>query len=345
MIADPRGKKCVVAFGELMLRLVPEHGQRFRQTNTFVNYFGGAEANTCALLGQLGVEARFVSALPWNELGQAAVDALHRYSVSTQFVSRNDQRMGIYFTENGNGIRPSRVIYDRKNSAFSFLKKADIHWDQALKGADLFYWSGISPALTQQTSDLCKEALDTAKTMGVQIAADMNYRSTLWDYGKKPADIMPELLSYCDIITGDVDTIDVYFGIKTDKHLTPEDQFRHCATALQQRLPSMKVFAMSFRGITQHQQHIYRGALMVEDGFHFSPAFQLPQVTDRIGSGDAFQAGLLYGLLQQLPAEKTINYATACGVLKHSMAGDVALLHHHEIEHFMEHGPVNHVIR
>ena len=345
MSPDPQDKKTVVAFGELMLRLAPGNGQRFRQAKSFEKFFGGAEANTCVLLGQLNVKTYFVSALPSNELGQSAVEALHSYLVDTSFVVRNENRIGIYFTENGNGIRPTKVIYDRKHSAFSFLKKGDINWDKIFEGAGLFYWSGISPALSQQAADVCKEAIEKARNKKITIAADMNYRSTLWDYGKKPAEVMPELLSHCEIITGDLDTIEIYFGIKIDKQLPAEEQFRQCAIALKKYLPLMETFAMSFRGTNQQGQPVYHGALMINDEIYFSPSYPLPQVTDRIGSGDAFQGGLLYGLLHNMPADKIINYATACGVLKHSIEGDFALLSNHEIEHFLKHGPVSRVIR
>lgn len=338
-------KKTVVAFGELMLRLASGNGQRFRQAKSFERFFGGAEANTCVLLSQLHVNTRFVSALPSNELGQSAVEALHSYLVDTSFVVRNENRIGIYFTENGNGIRPTKVIYDRKHSAFSFLKKGDINWDKIFEGAGLFYWSGISPALSQQTADVCSEAIQKAKSNGVTIAADMNYRSTLWDYGKKPAEIMPELLSHCEIVTGDLDTIEIYFGIKTDKHLSPEEKFRQCITELKKHLPLMKTFAMSFRGTNQQGQPVYHGALMMNDQFYFSPVYNLPQVTERIGSGDAFQGGLLYGLLQKMTGDKIINYAIACGILKHSVEGDFSILNHNEVEHIIKHGAVSKVIR
>ncbi|HVZ57621.1 MAG TPA: sugar kinase [Chitinophagaceae bacterium] len=335
----------VVAFGELMLRLACEDGRRFRDSPAFRRIFGGAEANVCVLLSQLGHRTRFVSALPANDLGQAALESLQQYGVDTSCVLRSGQRIGIYFTEDGNGIRPGRVIYDRKGASFSTLEPGQLDWDRALDGARFFYWTGISPALTASAAARCREALDAARARNLTIAVDMNYRSTLWDYGTPPAAVMPDLLGSATVVTGDVDTLGVYFGIQADRHLTPEDQFRHCAEELSRRLPAMKVFAMSFRGWNPQQQSIYRGALLAEGNLHYSPVYSLPRVVDRIGSGDAFQAGLLDAVLRGRPAGETIHFATACGVLKHSMAGDFTLLSRAEIEQFMQHGPTSHVIR
>jgi len=172
----------------------------------------------------------------------------------------------------------------------------------------------------------------------------MNYRRTLWDYGKHPSEVMPELLSQCDIITGDIDTIDVYFGIKEGKG-SNEDKFRYCATELKKKLPAMKTFSMSFRGTDQFNQSTYCGALMMNDSFYFSPVYSLPQIVDRIGSGDAFEGGLLYGLINSMPGQDIINFAIASGAIKHSIEGDFAFLSKEEIEQFIKNGAVNRVIR
>ena len=334
----------LVSFGEIMLRLDCPPTQRFYRNEYFRKFFGGAEANVSAVLSSLDVPVRYITALPKSDIGQSAIDSLRSCGVDTSHVYRSGERVGIYFTEHGNNIRASKVIYDRKNSSFSTLSPGTINWEKAFDGARYFFWSGISAALTQNAADVCKEAINTAKSKGLTIIADMNYRRTLWDYGKHPSEVMPELLSQCDIITGDIDTIDVYFGIKEGKG-TNEDKFRYCATELKKKLPAMKTFSMSFRGTDQFNQSTYCGALMMNDAFYFSPVYSLPQIVDRIGSGDAFEGGLLYGLINSMPGQDIINFAIASGAIKHSIEGDFAFLSKDEIEQFIKNGAVNRVIR
>ena len=334
----------LVSFGEIMLRLDCPPGQRFQRNESFKSFFGGAEANVSVVLSQLGIDTRYVTALPANDLGQSAIDALRSFGVDTSFVHRSGERIGIYFTEHGNNIRASRVIYDRKNSSFATLTPGILNWNNIFEGAEYFFWTGISAALTQNAADTCKEAILAAKSKGLIIAVDMNYRRTLWDYGKHPSEVMPELLSHCETITGDIDTIEIYFGIKESKG-SSEEKFRFCAAELKKKLPVMKTLAMSFRGTDQYNQQTYSGALMKDNEFYFSPIYSLPQVVDRIGSGDAFQGGLLYGLIQKMPVQDIISFAIACGAIKHSTEGDFAILSKEEAERFIKNGAVNRVIR
>ena len=336
--------KSIVTFGEIMLRLDCPPGQRFQRNKLFNRFYGGAEANVSVVLSQLGIHAKYVTALPANDIGQAAIDEMRAFGVDVSLIHRSGERVGIYFTEHGNNIRPSRVIYDRKNSSFASLQTGSINWQEAFENSSYFFWSGISAALTQNATDVCREALSAAKSKGLTIAADMNYRRTLWDYGKQPSEVMPELLSYCEIITGDIDTIAVYFGIPEGKG-TNEDKFRFCAAGLKKKLPGMNAFTMSFRGTDQYNQPTYSGALMLGNEFYFSPVYSLPQTVDRIGSGDAFQGGLLYGLMKKIPGQDIINFAIACGAIKHSTEGDFAILTKEEAEQFIKSGAVNRVIR
>jgi 2-dehydro-3-deoxygluconokinase len=333
-----------VSFGEIMVRLDCPPPERFYRNEYFRKFFGGAEANVSVVLSQLGIPVRYITALPANAIAQSAIDSVRSFGIDTSFIYRIGERVGIYFTEHGNNIRPSKVIYDRKNSSFAALQPGTIDWPTIFQDTGFFFWSGISASLTQNAADVCPEALTIAKSKGLTIAADMNYRRTLWDYGKHPSEVMPELLSHCEIITGDIDTIEVYFGIKEGKG-SNEDKFRFCAAELKKKLPAMKVFTMSFRGTDQHNQSTYSGALMMGDEFYFSPVYSLPQVVDRIGSGDAFQGGLLYALIHELPGQDIINFAIASGALKHSIEGDFAILSKEEIEQFIKNGAVNRVIR
>lgn len=335
----------VVCFGELMLRLDCPPGQRFQRAESLRTFFGGAEANVSVLLSQLGVPVRFITALPDNPIAQAAIDSLKSFGTDTQFIQRSGERMGIYYTENGNSIRPSKVIYDRAHSSFSALAPGNIDWNKIFEGAGHFHWTGISAALTQNAADVCKEALQIAKQKGLLISADMNFRSTLWNYGRSPSDIMPELLGYCDIITGDIDTADTYFGIKTARDLSIENKFRFCSEALLKKLPTLKIIGMSFRGTNEVQQPTYQCAICMNKEIILTPVYTIPQTTDRIGSGDAFMGGLLFGFLQEQKAKQIIYTAAACGVLKHSMEGDFSIISIEEINQFIQTGPVNRIIR
>lgn len=326
------------------MRLDVTPGQRFQRTESFKRYFGGAESNVSVVLSQLGISTAFVTALPPNDLGVATIDALRGFGVDTSFIHRGGERIGIYFTEHGNNIRASRVIYDRKHSSFATLTTGTIDWNKIFEGASYFFWSGIAAALTQNAADVCKEAILAAKAKGLTIIADMNYRRTLWDYGKHPSEVMPELLSHCEIITGDIDTIEVYFGIKEGKG-SYEDKFRFCAAELKKKLPAMKALSMSFRGTDQYNQPTYSGALLLNDEYYFSPAYSLPETIDRIGSGDAFEGGLLYGMINKMSPQDIINFAIACGAIKHSMEGDFCIISKEEAEQFVKNGAVNRVIR
>ncbi len=184
-----------------------------------------------------------------------------------------------------------------------------------------------------------------AKQKGVSVSADFNYRSKLWKYGTHPSDVMPELLSYADVVTGDMDAVKIYFGIELKSFSSDEDSFVNCYEALRDKLPSMKVFAMSFRGTNNCYQLTYRGALMYEGKSFFSNCYAVPNVVDRLGTGDAFNAGLIYSLLHNYHPQQAIDFAAACGVLKHSISGDFAIFSKEEIIQFIQTGPVSRVIR
>ncbi len=335
----------IIAFGEIMMRLHSRGGNRIIQSNSFDVAYSGAEANVAVLLARLGLDVKFISRLPQNDFAEAALNVLQSQKVDTSQVIRGGERLGLYFTEEGNQLRPSRVVYDRKNSSFATLSPGMIKWNEVFENAGWFHWSGISPALSQSLGDLCKEAINAAKKKGITISADFNYRSTLWDYGKKPAEIMPSLLIDCDLIVGDIDTAKTYFGITVAEDASAENRFKSFSEVLKKKLPSMKSLAMSFRGKNDLQQLTYSGALMKDGKYYFSKKYDIPLVTDRLGTGDAFNAGLIFNFIHQNDGQKAIEFATACGVLKHSIAGDLALINKEEIEKFIQTGPHDRVIR
>ena len=335
----------LVAFGEFMMRLNCPSGSRLVKTNSFDVFFGGAEATVCVLLSRLGINTSFVTALPPNDFGYAAIDQLRSNGVDTSSILLTGDKIGLYFTENGNSIRPGKVLYDRKQSSFANLSPGNIDWNTIFENAGWFHWSGISSAVSQSAAGVCLEALKAARQKGLTTSVDFNYRSTLWDYGKTPAEIMPTLLSYCDVVTADIDASEIYLGIKTNNELSVEDRFKNCAVALKEKLPAAKTIAMSFRGSDQLQQQTYRGALFQNNECFFTPVYTLPVIIDRLGSGDAFESGLIFSLMNDYAPQDSILFATACGALKHSIEGDFAYLTKEEINNFTNNGPSGRVIR
>ncbi|HEY8970681.1 MAG TPA: sugar kinase [Puia sp.] len=338
------GAPRLAAFGEFMLRLHSMEGRRFLQAGPYQPYYAGAEANTCVLLSRLGIPVRYITRLPDNDIAQAGVQQLSGQGVDTSHIVYGGDKMGVYFTEQGNGIRSTRVIYDRDGSSYARLQPGVIDWKKSLAGVPYFHWSGISAAVSAGAADVCTEALSIARQEGITISTDFNYRTTLWKYGKHPREVMPGLMQYTRVAVADLDSAAVYFGVQTDAAAGMEERFIQCSQALRERLPHLEVLAMSFRK-TQGIQHIYSGALLYKGGYYFSPRLELPFVTDQIGSGDAFTGGMLYGLMTDAPPQQIIDLATACGAVKQSIPGDWALISKGELDQFIQNGVTGRIIR
>lgn len=339
-----KNKVELVAFGEFMLRLHGRQGRRFAQADGYDAYYAGAEANACVLLSRLGIGVDYVTVLPDNEIAMAGVRQLRAQGVGVDHIVYRGEKLGVYFTEQGNAIRPTRVIYDREGSSYAQTGPGVIDWRESFAGINYFHWSGIAAAVSQSAADTCAEALAIAREKGILISADFNYRTTLWKYGKHPREVMPHLLQYSSVAVADLDSAAVYFGIETDKTASFEDRFRDCSAALRERIPQLEVLAMSFR--TPHGiQHNYSGALFHRGEYYFSTCHELPFITDQIGSGDAFTAGMLFGLMRQFSPQQIVDYAAACGALKQSIAGDWALINRAEVEQFIQYGSSGRIIR
>lgn len=328
----------VVAFGEMLLRLAAPEGERLLQDTSLFRHYGGAEANVCVLLAQLGVPVEFVSALPPNPLGLGAIRHLKSFGVGTEAVQMEGNRLGLYYHESGAGVRSAKVHYDRAFSAFSQLQARRIPWKEILANAGWLHWSGITPALGPQSIALCEEALRAARDLGVPVSVDLNYRDSLWDSGQQPSAVMPELLSGTRVMNGDLHALDRMLGVTTDSSASIEDRFNDAARQVKLLLPDLEVLAMSFRGTSANGLATYRGALHTDGATHFTNLHVIPVVTDRIGSGDAFMAGLLFGIFRANPWPDVIDFATACGVLKHSVAGDCAQFDESDVRDYLVHG-------
>ena len=309
--------KKIVTLGEVMLRLSPPGNQRFFQADSFGIEFGGSEANVAAALAYWGIEAAHVTAFPDQELGWAAAGKLKKLGIDTRHISFLPGRMGIYFLEQGAMQRSSQVIYDRSNSTFSSFDGASLDWDQILDGVSCLHWSGITPALSQSCADLTLSALEKANEKGILVCGDLNYRSNLWQYGKAPHEVMPELMELSQVMIA---------GTRDFKQCLNEDfkNYLEVKRMAFDRFPKLDYLVKTDRSGDNASANTLTGILHARKKSFSSKTYELSHIVDRVGSGDAFAGGLIYGLLHLKPKE-AIEFAMAAGVLKHSVPGDVLL--------------------
>lgn len=307
-----------------MLRLAPEGYYRFIQAEYYGATFGGGEANVAVSLANFGLDVSFVTRLPAHEIGQAAVNSLRRYGVDTSLISRGGDRVGIYFLEKGASQRPSKVIYDRAGSSIATAERQSFDWDIIFDGVQWFHFTGITPALHDETAAICLEACKKAKEKNITVSCDLNYRKKLWS-GEKAGQVMGELCQYVDVcIANEEDAGDV-FGIKAaDTDVTGgqvnHEGYREVARQLAARFGFSKV-AITLRSSLSANDN--RWAAMLYDGSdcYFSKEY-LMHIVDRVGGGDSFGAGLIYACLQGFGMQETIEFAVAASCLKHTVEGD-----------------------
>lgn len=332
--------KEIVLFGEYLLRLTPPGNKKITQAENLEMHWAGSEANIAVSLSTFKKQTRYISSLPNNAVGQAGIAQLYRYGVPTTVVQKEKGRQGIYYYESTVGARPGKVTYDREYSSFSMLEENDINWDEIFTKAEWFHWSGITPALNENLAKICLSALKAAKEKGIMISADFNFRSTLWQYGKKSCEIMPQLLEYCDVILADVDAAKLYFKINPDENNLVEST----CSLLKEKLPDVKYIAMTMR-YQNNASNEYVGYLWNNDAVVSSATYKIDNIAERIGAGDAFMAGLIYGLQEQQPLKQVIEFATGCGVMKHYITGDMNIASKEEIELIIQQKGSGRIIR
>lgn len=333
--------KNIVCFGELLLRLSPPNHLKIFKSKSFEAHYGGAEANVGASLALMGCDVNVVTALPQNELGASAESEMLSYGMTASIV-RQGERIGLYYFEHGASERPSKVIYDRNHSSFSKLKKGMIDWKTIFKDAKWFHWSGITPALSQNLAEVCEEALIIASEMGLIISADLNYRPSLWKYGKKANKIMPNLIQYCDVLLGGTDDSQNCLGIKT----TENESFEKVYKKWQKQHPKLKTIVSTLRYDANASSNTITAVLWSNSKLYKSKEYKISHIIDRIGAGDAFMAGLIYGLTNWPDDfQKTVDYALAASCLKHSIAGDINLTSAGDITALMNGATGGRVIR
>lgn len=334
----------IVTFGEIMLRLATPGYLRFSQTNELTATFGGGEANVAVSLANYGLDAEFVTRLPENDIAAACVKDLHKHGVKTDHIVYGGDRLGIYFLETGAVARASKVIYDRAHSAISEIKPGMIDWEQVLTGADWFHWTGITPAISQGAADVCLEAIQTANRLGIPVSCDLNYRKNLWKYGKKASEVMPDLVAGCDIILGNEEDAEKVFGIKPegfDVTATAGEvnaaEFESVCTQLMQRFPRARKVIITLRGSINANHNTWGGVLYDGKQLFQSPRYDITHIVDRVGGGDSFMGGLIYGLLTYPQDDQlALNFAVAASCLKHTIYGDYNEVTVKEVENLMK---------
>ena len=314
----------IITFGEIMLRLAPEGYYRFVQAKNYGATFGGGEANVAVSLANYGMDTAFVTKLPKHEIGQAAINSLRRYGVDTTLITRGGDRVGIYYLEKGASQRPSKVIYDRAGSAVALACNEDFDWVRIFEGVTWFHFTGITPALSDQVADICLEACKTAKSNGITISCDLNYRKKLWSK-EKAGKVMGELCKYVDVcIANEEDAADV-FGINaaaTDiiSGQVNHEGYRDVAKQLADRFNFKKV-AITLRSSISANDNKWAAMLYDGSDYYFSKSYNM-HIVDRVGGGDSFGGGIIYACMHQFDPQKTIEFAVAASCLKHSIEGD-----------------------
>ena len=334
----------IVTFGEIMLRLATPGYLRFSQTNELSATFGGGEANVAVSLANYGMDAEFVTRLPENDIAAACVKDLHKHGVKTDHIVYGGDRMGIYFLETGAVARASKVVYDRAHSAISEIMPGMIDWEHVLDGADWFHWTGITPAISQGAADVCLEAIQTANRLGIPVSCDLNYRKNLWKYGKKASEVMPDLVAGCDIILGNEEDAEKVFGIKPegfDVTATAGEvnaaEFESVCIQLMQRFPRARKVIITLRGSINANHNTWGGVLYDGKQLFQSPRYDITHIVDRVGGGDSFMGGLIYGLLTYpQDDQQALNFAVAASCLKHTIYGDYNEVTVKEVENLMK---------
>ncbi len=328
----------VVTFGEIMLRLSPPGYSRLVQTDSLDVTYGGGEANVAVSIANYGGEAVFVTRVPANPLGQAAINHLRRYGVDTRYILRGGERLGIYFLETGASQRPSKVIYDRKGSSISQVQPGEFPWEEILRGADWFHFTGITPALGDNVAAVTLEAVQTAKKLGLTVSCDLNYRKNLWSPEEAQA-TMTKLMAYVDIAIGNEEDAEKVFGIKAAASdvtagRISEEGYRQVAAELARRF-NLKMVAITLRESFSAFDNGWSALLYDGEEFYRSRRYQI-HIVDRVGGGDAFAGGLIYALLEGLSVREALEFAVAASCLKHTIPGDFNHVTREEVQTLMK---------
>ncbi len=324
----------IVTMGEIMLRLSPEGNDRFIQSESFRIIPGGGEANVAISCANYGHDCYFVSKLPKHEIGQIAVNALRRYGVNTQFIARGGDRIGLYYAETGASMRPSKVIYDRAHSAIAEAKPSDWDFDKIFEGADWFHWSGITPAISDESAECLRQACICAKKHGVKISVDLNFRKKLWT-SEKAISIMRPLMQYVDVCIGNEEDAELCLGFKPDADVEGGETNAAGYEGIFKQMKEEFGFEYVVSTLRESFSATHNGwKALIYDGkeFYQSKRYDVNPIIDRIGGGDSFSGGLIHGLLTKATQGEALEFAVAASALKHTINGDFNLVSVDEVE-------------
>ena len=331
--------KKIVTFGEIMLRLSTPGSLRIQQSRDFLVNYGGSEANVAISIANFGGNVEFITRLPDNALGETCISELRSHNIKTDNILIGGKRLGTYYMEKAAAMRNSKVIYDREGSAFSDLKPGMINWREIFKDAAIFHWSGIDAALTPGLAEVCKEAIDIAKEMGITISFDINYRKNLWNYGKSAQEVLSQLMVDSDIMFGSEGEYALATGIpcpgfKATKGNSDYDieAYENFCKAISQKVPNCKYIYIALRNVMSSEHHTFAGVLYNNGVMKHSKVFDIDNVIDCVGVGDAFCGALLFAQTAFEDNQKRVDFSTAASVMKNTIAGDYNMVKVAEVE-------------
>lgn len=329
----------IVTFGEIMLRLKSPEFERLFQSPVLEATFGGGEANVAVSLANFGEAVSFVTVLPDNPVASACLAQLRGFGVDTQFILRSGERMGIYFLEAGANQRPSKVVYDRGHSAISEIRPGQMDWKAIFRGADWFHVTGITPAISASAAEVSLEAVQTAKELGLTVSCDFNFRKKLWKFGKSAPEIMRELVKFVDVGIANEEDCQKSLGISVNVNVTSgklnTNAYKGLAEKVLEEFPNLKMQAITLRESISASHNRWSAVLRTRDGFFASRKYDITHIVDRVGGGDSFAAGLIYGLKHFPDPGEALEFAVAASCLKHSIPGDFNRVTVSEVETLM----------
>ena len=334
----------VVTFGEVMLRLKSPGNERLFQSSLLEATFGGGEANVAVSLANFGLPVSFTTVLPVNTIGDACIRELRSFGVDTSCIARAGERLGIYFLETGSNQRPSVVVYDRSNSSIATADINVIDWDAVFQGTSWFHLTGITPAISKNSAELCLAALTAARRNGVTVSCDYNYRAKLWKWGRPAQDVMGEIVSLVDVGIANEEDCQKALGIQIPQPAVKgsvEDSridveyYRDLSNAVLAQFPILKKQAITLRESINAEHNGWSGCLNNRNDFFVSKRYEITDIVDRVGSGDAFAAGLIYGLETHMPDDQALEFAAAASCLKHTIPGDFNRVSVTEVKNLM----------
>jgi len=327
--------KKYITFGEIMLRLKSPSLERFFQSPLLEATFGGGEANVAVGLARFGLNVAYVSVIPDNPIGDACIGELKKQGVDTSLIMRKGNRLGIYFLEAGANQRPSKVIYDRSHSAIAETKPGDINWDKVFDKITWFHITGITPAISLSASELSLEAVKKAREKGITLSCDLNYRGKLWKYGKSAPEVMGELVKYADIVVGNEEDCQKSLGVKVDINIESgklqAEKYKELTDKILKLYPNIKKIAITLRESHSANYNGWSAVINNRKEFLISKKYEIHNIVDRVGAGDTFAAGLIYGLNNLSNNKEALEFAVAASCLMHSIPGDLPLLSVEEV--------------